>query len=100
MKLLSLNPHEARTVTAIADPLYGGNRDKLGWRVLGHPGVYLENSAEENLSPEQATKGGVIQSLADLSLMIHKGHEDKALHSNANSPANGIGPYDLRDPVG
>jgi gluconate 2-dehydrogenase alpha chain len=51
-----------------ADPLYGGNRDKLGWRVLRHPGVWLENSAEENLSAEPVTKGGVIQSLADLDL--------------------------------
>jgi gluconate 2-dehydrogenase alpha chain len=48
-----------------ADPAYGGNRDKLGWKVLGHPGVYLENSAEENLSPQPVTKGGLIQSLAD-----------------------------------
>src|SRR5262249_20819273 len=29
-----------------ADPAYGGNHDKLGWKLLGHPGVYLENSAE------------------------------------------------------
>jgi gluconate 2-dehydrogenase alpha chain len=29
-----------------SDPAYGGNRDKLGWRFLGHPGVWLENSAE------------------------------------------------------
>jgi gluconate 2-dehydrogenase alpha chain len=49
-----------------ADPAYGGNREKLGWKTLGHPGVYLENSAEENLSPEPVTKGGVIQSLSDL----------------------------------
>jgi gluconate 2-dehydrogenase alpha chain len=49
-----------------ADPAYGGNRDKLGWRVLGHPGVWLENSAEENMSPAPADKGGVIQSLADV----------------------------------
>lgn len=48
------------------DPLYAGNRDKLGWKVLGHPGVWLENSAEENLSTEPVTKGGVIQSLADI----------------------------------
>ena len=27
-----------------ADPAYGGNRDNLGWRFLGHPGVWLENS--------------------------------------------------------
>ncbi|MCC6315430.1 MAG: gluconate 2-dehydrogenase subunit 3 family protein, partial [Thermomicrobiales bacterium] len=49
-----------------ADPLYGGNRDKLGWQTLGHPGVWLDNSAEENLSPEPADKGGRIQSLADV----------------------------------
>jgi gluconate 2-dehydrogenase alpha chain len=49
-----------------ADPSYGGNRDKLGWAVLGHPGVWLENSAEENLSAEPVTKGGRIQSIADV----------------------------------
>jgi gluconate 2-dehydrogenase alpha chain len=49
-----------------ADPAYGGNRDKLGWQTLGHPGVWLTNSAEENLSAEPVTKGGVIQSLADV----------------------------------
>lgn len=49
-----------------ADPLYGGNRDKLGWRVLGHPGVWLENSAEENLSDKPVDKGGVIKSLVDV----------------------------------
>src|SRR5215212_7145442 len=35
-----------------AVPAHGGNRDKLGWRVLNHPGIWLENSAEENLSEE------------------------------------------------
>src|SRR5690606_35610245 len=54
-----------------ADPIYGGNRDKQGWRFLGHPGVWLENSAEENLTPEPVTKGGVIQSLADLGYDLH-----------------------------
>ena len=48
-----------------ADPAYGGNRDKLGWRFLGHPGVWLENSAEECLSEEPVTKGGEIRSLRD-----------------------------------
>lgn len=51
-----------------ADPIYGGNREKLGWQVLGHPGVWLENSAEENLSSEAVTKDGIIQSLADIDL--------------------------------
>jgi gluconate 2-dehydrogenase alpha chain len=56
-----------------ADPAYGGNRDKLGWRFLGHPGVWLENSAEENLSEEPVTKGGVIQSLEDLGYSLDGG---------------------------
>src|SRR5687768_15965676 len=49
-----------------ADPAHGGNRDKLGWKLLGHPGIWLENSAEENLSEEPVTKGGTIQSLEDV----------------------------------
>ncbi len=52
-----------------SDPIYGGNRDKLGWKTLEHPGVWLENSAEEMLAREPVTKGGVIQSLQDLSDM-------------------------------
>ena len=47
------------------DPIYGGNRNKAGWRFLGHPGVWLENSAEENLSEKPVDKGGEIRSLAD-----------------------------------
>lgn len=54
-----------------ADPIYGGNRDKSGWATLGHPGVWLENRAEENLSAEPVTKGGVIQSMADVGYHIH-----------------------------
>lgn len=49
-----------------SDPLYGGNRNKLGWRVLGHPGIWLENSAEEGLQATPADKGGRIQSLEDV----------------------------------
>ncbi|MFC4468414.1 gluconate 2-dehydrogenase subunit 3 family protein [Streptomyces xiangluensis] len=49
-----------------ADPAYGGNRDAAGWRLLGHPGVWLENSAEENLSSDPVTKGGVVRTLADV----------------------------------
>jgi gluconate 2-dehydrogenase alpha chain len=53
-----------------SDPVHGGNRNKSGWRVLGHPGVWLENSAEENLSAMPADKGGEIRSLVDLELPI------------------------------
>ena len=55
-----------------ADPEYGGNRNKLGWKWLGHPGIWMENSAEENLSAEPVTKGGIIQSLADLGYSLEK----------------------------
>jgi len=53
-----------------SDPVYGGNRDKLGWRALGHPGVWLENSADENLTAEPVTKNGRFQSLADLGFTL------------------------------
>src|SRR5215217_6999807 len=49
-----------------ADPAHGGNCDKLGWKLLGHPGIWLENSAEENLSEEPVTKGGEVRSLDDV----------------------------------
>jgi len=56
-----------------ADPAHGGNRDKLGWSFLGHPGVWMENSAEENLSEVPVTKGGRIRSLQDLGYSLDGG---------------------------
>lgn len=56
-----------------ADPAYGGNRDKQGWKFLGHTGVWFENSAEENLATEPVTKGGRIQSLADVGYSLDGG---------------------------
>ncbi|HYY10049.1 MAG TPA: GMC family oxidoreductase, partial [Kineosporiaceae bacterium] len=47
-----------------ADPAHGGNRDLQGWRFLGHPGLWLEHSAEENLADEPVTKGGEVRDLA------------------------------------
>ena len=36
-----------------ADPMYGGNRDKVGWKLIGFPGVassnYAERMAEHNV---------------------------------------------------
>jgi gluconate 2-dehydrogenase alpha chain len=58
--------HQHLTEGLFADPAYGGNQEKKGWKVLGHPGVSLENSAAENLSDEPVTKGGEYQSMADL----------------------------------
>ncbi|NKX52329.1 gluconate 2-dehydrogenase subunit 3 family protein, partial [Arthrobacter deserti] len=73
-----------------ADPVHGGNRGAVGWRFLKHPGVWLENSAEENLSTEHVTKGGVIKTLADAMQEIPRdteGHRLKQLgYENAVNP--------------
>jgi gluconate 2-dehydrogenase alpha chain len=61
-----------------SDPIYGGNRNKLGWKILNHPGVWLENSSEENLTSEPVTKGGKIQSLADLDFSTGRSNRDHA----------------------
>jgi gluconate 2-dehydrogenase alpha chain len=73
-----------------ADPAYGGNRDKLGWKVLGHTGIALQNSAEEQLSSEPVTKDGVINSLADLGFTL----------GGANQPEQALPGYDPQRGVG
>jgi gluconate 2-dehydrogenase alpha chain len=59
-----------------ADPVHGGNRDKSGWRFLGHPGFWPENSAEEHLAAEPVTKGGVIRSLEDAGWALDGGSRE------------------------
>jgi gluconate 2-dehydrogenase alpha chain len=49
-----------------ADPTHGGNRDFEGWRFLGHPGVWMDYTAEENLQRAPVDKGGVFRGLAEL----------------------------------
>ncbi len=53
-----------------ADPVHGGNRDKQGWKLLRHPGVWLENSRAEMMSNVPEDKGGRYQSIADLEEII------------------------------
>jgi gluconate 2-dehydrogenase alpha chain len=62
-----------------SDPAYGGNSEKRGWRFLEHPGVWLENSAEENLSPDPVTKGGRFQSIADVTAALHQQQGDELI---------------------
>ncbi len=73
-----------------ADPIYGGNAQKQGWATLGHPGVWLENSAAENLATTAVTKAGQIQSMADL------GYQQTA---NAHAPTRVPG-YDPQAAAG
>ncbi|MBA2714632.1 MAG: gluconate 2-dehydrogenase subunit 3 family protein [Rubrobacteraceae bacterium] len=61
-----------------SDPAHGGNRDKRGWRFLGHPGVWLEHSAEENLATEPVTKGGQIRSLEDTGFSLGDATQETA----------------------
>jgi gluconate 2-dehydrogenase alpha chain len=74
-----------------ADPAYGGNRNKQGWKFLGHPGVYFENTAEENLATEPVTKGGVIQSLADVGYSLDGGPKEP-VHIPGYDPQRGAAP--------
>lgn len=73
-----------------ADPAHGGNKNAAGWKFLRHPGVWLENSAEENLSTGHVTKDGVIKTLADAMQEIPRdteGHKLKQLgYENAVNP--------------
>jgi gluconate 2-dehydrogenase alpha chain len=48
------------------DPVHGGNRDFRGWRFLGHPGAWLDYTAEECLGLEPADKGGEMRGVRDI----------------------------------
>lgn len=49
-----------------SDPIYGGNRDKISWKYLKHPGVVFDYSAEEQLSDQPADKDGTVLSIEDV----------------------------------
>src|ERR687898_1937305 len=74
-----------------ADPAHGGNRDELGWKFLGHPGIWLENSAEENLSEEPVTKGGTVQSLTDVGYSLD-GTQSEPVDISGYDPQRSVEP--------
>ncbi len=74
-----------------SDPAHGGNRGKLGWRFLGHPGVWLEHSAEENLAEEPVTKGGEIRSLEDAGFSLG-GDPGEPVEIPGYDPQRGVEP--------
>jgi gluconate 2-dehydrogenase gamma chain len=43
-----------------ADPVYGGNKDFAGWRLVGFPGAQMEFTAEDMLSKEAFTREPVV----------------------------------------
>ncbi len=74
-----------------SDPAHGGNRDKLGWRFLGHPGVWMGHSAEENLATEPVTKGGEVRSLEDAGFSLG-GEADEPVEIPGYDPQKGAEP--------
>jgi gluconate 2-dehydrogenase alpha chain len=54
-----------------SDPIYGGNRNKAGWKFLGHPGLHFSYTAEEQLADDPADKGGDVKSLNDVDLTAY-----------------------------
>jgi gluconate 2-dehydrogenase gamma chain len=65
-----------------ADPLYGGNRDMVGWKLVGFPGYYSSYVAEIERHNLPFTRPP--QSLADLA----RAHAEDAQHGHAPSPQN------------
>lgn len=56
----------------LADPLYGGNRDLVGWEYIGFPGAQRAYSPQEMIDPEFSRPS---QSLAQLAT-LHGDHGD------------------------
>ena len=75
-----------------ADPLYGGNRDKKGWKFLRHPGVWFENSQAEMMSDEPQDKGGNYRSIQDLGDFIQDRPDGRAAIPQGFDPDRGIEP--------
>ncbi len=75
-----------------ADPAHGGNRDLQGWRFLGHPGLWLEHSADENLATEPVTKGGEVRDLAAAGWRPDGERAAAPVRVEGYSPQRGVAP--------
>jgi gluconate 2-dehydrogenase alpha chain len=76
-----------------ADPVYGGNRTKSGWRAMRHPGIILEPSAAKSVSDVPVGNYGSPKSLADVADELSaQTHPDPEL-SNFD-PLAGVHPPD------
>jgi gluconate 2-dehydrogenase gamma chain len=43
-----------------ADPVYGGNKDFAGWRLVGFPGAQMQFTAEDMLSNQAFTREPIV----------------------------------------
>jgi gluconate 2-dehydrogenase gamma chain len=74
----------------LADPMYGGNRDLVGWRLIGFPGAQRAYSAQEMLDPGFQRPP---QSLADLP-MLHGTHDERGRALGSVRRRHPAGPID------
>lgn len=70
----------------LADPLYGGNQDLVGWQYIGFPGAQRAYSPEEMLDPNFSRES---QSLAGLATLHGDHGDDNALGSVRRRHPNG-----------
>ncbi len=76
-----------------SDPLYRGNRDMVGWKLIGYPGSQRAYTSFDIQDEEYFTKRDP-QSIA----MLHPFNPGEASHPNAILPVSGSGTPGLPEP--
>jgi gluconate 2-dehydrogenase gamma chain len=74
----------------LADPMYGGNRDLVGWQLIGFPGAQRAYSPQEMLQPDFFRPP---QSLAQLA-MLHGAHDEHGRELGSVRRRHPAGPID------
>lgn len=76
-----------------SDPVYGGNRDMVGWRLIGYPGAQRAYTVEEMQTEGEAAERPV-WSLVDLP----HSHPGQAEGENTIMPVSGSAPHERSMP--
>jgi gluconate 2-dehydrogenase gamma chain len=66
------------------DPVYGGNREGIGWRLIGYPGAQW-GYTEEQMSPGFDTRSIPIRTLADIREIAARPHDDSIYYPSRGS---------------
>jgi len=75
-----------------ADPLYGGNRDKVGWKLLGFPGLPSGQYRELSPAPSRTTPN---PSACSTSRPVRCPVDAKAFRSTSSSSATAAGKAEM-----
>jgi gluconate 2-dehydrogenase gamma chain len=76
-----------------SDPVYRGNRDLVGWKLIGYPGSQRAYTPID-MKDEEAFKKREPQSIA----MLHPFNPGEASHPNALLPVTGSGTPGVEPP--